>query len=91
MVFDKVRAPGWAKMEIIILAILAMIEKMAQENIFGRMVTNTREIFVKIWDKVKVRCSGMMEVLTMVNGNAVFPTEKVVMYLTKLGIFKVKG
>jgi hypothetical protein len=35
-------------MEIIILAILAMIEKMAQENIFGRMVTNTREIFVKI-------------------------------------------
>jgi hypothetical protein len=73
------------------LDILVMIVKMDQVNIFGQMATNTREIFVKICDKVKDKCIGMMAVLILANGNVAFLTEKVVMYLTKLGIFKVKG
>lgn len=78
-------------MEINIVDILAMIEKMVQDNIIGQMVTVIKEIFQKTWDREKVKCFGMMVALTQGNGKEAYLMEKVVMFLTKQGIFKVKG
>lgn len=87
----KVMELGLAKMEINMLDISVMIERMVLANTSGQMVIAIRETFAKIWDKVKARCFGMMEVLILENGKGAYHTEKVVMCLTKSGIFKVKG
>ena len=78
-------------MEINTVDISAMIEKMVQDNIIGRTVTAIKGIFQKTWDRDKVKCFGMMAALIQGNGNEAYLTEKVVMFLTKQGIFKVKG
>lgn len=91
MELDKDRVHGWVKAETNILDILVMIVKTVLGNIFGQMETPTKEILVKIWDKVKEKCVGVMEVYTLGNGKEDFPMAKVPIFLKKLGTFKVKG
>lgn len=64
---------------------------MVKVNIIGQMGTFIKEIFAKIWEKVKAKWSGMMVAPIQANGNEDYHTEKVLLNLYKLGIFKVKG
>lgn len=46
--FDKEKGHGLVRMVINMLGILAMIEKMGLENIFGPMEIDTKDFFHKI-------------------------------------------
>lgn len=60
-------------------------------NINGQMEMFIKGNFAKIWDKVKDKWYGTMEVHMLENGKEVYLMEKVNIYIFKLGIFKVKG
>lgn len=73
------------------LGTLVEIEKMVLESMYGLMETHIEGIFVRIWEKDKVRWFGMMVVHTMASGKEVYLMEKVLNIIIKLGIFKVNG
>lgn len=73
------------------MEILVMIGKMVLESTFGKMGTNIKETFAKIWGKVKDKCTGSMVAHIMGNGKEDYLMEKVNMDLSKLGIFTIKG
>lgn len=60
-------------------------------NIFGQMAILIKETSAKIWDKEKEIWRGMMEVYIQENGKGGYHMAKVLLYLKKPGIFKVKG
>lgn len=67
------------------------IVRMVRGSLSGLMVIRTRGNFVKICVRVLERCIGVMGVLTRGSGKGVCPMVKVLIYLSKLGMFKAKG
>lgn len=91
MVIEKGKEIGRVIMEINTLVISAMTEKMVLANIFGQMGTYTKETLVKIWERVRGKCFGVMVACIKENGNEDYLMEKVHITVIKLGTFKVKG
>lgn len=91
MDWDRDKEHGQVIMVINMLVISVMIVRMVLENTSGQMAIAIREISVKIWEKGKDKCIGMMEVYTLDSGKEDYLMEKVHIALIKLGTFKVKG
>ena len=71
--------------------IIALTEKMDLENSNGQMEIFTKDNFAKICVKDMEKCSGMMRVFTKESGREVSQTAKVLIFITKSGMFKAKG
>ncbi len=78
-------------MEINIKEITVLTGKMDLDNLNGQMEIFTKANFAKICVKVMEKCSGTMRVFTKESGREVYQTAKVLIFITKSGMFKAKG
>lgn len=85
------KAFGSVTQEISTLDSLVMIAKMDPASIFGLMATTTKAISVRTCEKGRETCFGTTAARTQGSGREDSLMEKVVIDLTKLGVFKVKG
>lgn len=60
------------------------------ENLNGLMATFIKANFARTCAKDKVKCNGTTKAYTQVNGEEVFQTAKVLIPITKSGMFKAK-
>lgn len=63
---------------------------MAMESSSGQMAISTRDNFVRTCVKAKAKCNGMIRAFTQANGEEAYPTAKVLISITKSGMFKAK-
>lgn len=65
--------------------------KTVLENSNGPMEISTKDNSVKICVKAMEKCNGMTKVFMKVNGKEDYQTAKVLIFITKSGMFKAKG
>lgn len=88
--WEREKDHGLAKTVTNTKATTVLIAKTAMESSNGPMATSTKANSAKICAKAKAKCNGTTKAYTQANGEEVFPTVKVLIPITKSGMFKAK-